>query len=137
MKNKIETLNVIYNEDCIEGLKKLPSESVDLIIADPPYFKIIGQSWDYKLSTFEEYEKLIKSQDKLNNKLEQLVKTKILTRYFFTAEDGKTKLTDSGIAYIAGFEANNKVEKYSEWILPRREMWHSPISDSYIYIPKK
>lgn len=31
----------------------------------------------------------IKSQDKLNNKLEQLVKTKILTRYFFTAEDGK------------------------------------------------
>lgn len=31
----------------------------------------------------------IKSQDKLNNKLEQLVKIKILTRYFFTAEEGK------------------------------------------------
>ena len=31
----------------------------------------------------------IKNQDKLNNKLEQLVKTKILTRYFFTAEEGK------------------------------------------------
>ena len=31
----------------------------------------------------------VKTQDKLNNKLEQLVKTKILTRYFFTAEDGK------------------------------------------------
>lgn len=31
----------------------------------------------------------VKSQDKLNSKLEQLVKTKILTRYFFTAEDGK------------------------------------------------
>ena len=31
----------------------------------------------------------IKSQDKLNNKLEQLVKTKRLTRYFFTAEEGK------------------------------------------------
>lgn len=30
-----------------------------------------------------------KSQDKLNNKLEQLVKSKILTRYFFTSEDGK------------------------------------------------
>ena len=29
-----------------------------------------------------------KSQDKLNNKLEQLIKTKILTRYYFTAEDG-------------------------------------------------
>ena len=31
----------------------------------------------------------IKSQDKLNKKLEQLVKTKILTRYYFHSEDGK------------------------------------------------
>ncbi len=30
-----------------------------------------------------------KSQDKLNNKLEQLIKSKILTRYYFTSEDGK------------------------------------------------
>ena len=30
-----------------------------------------------------------KSQDKLNNKLEQLVKCKILTRYYFTSEEGK------------------------------------------------
>lgn len=31
----------------------------------------------------------VASQDKLNNKLEQLVKSKILTRYYFTGEDGK------------------------------------------------
>lgn len=31
----------------------------------------------------------IKSQDKLNTKLEQLVKSKILTRYYFTSEEGK------------------------------------------------
>lgn len=31
----------------------------------------------------------VKSQDKLNNKLEQLVKSKILTRYYFTSEEGK------------------------------------------------
>ena len=30
-----------------------------------------------------------KSQDKLNNKLEQLIKSKILTRYYFTSEEGK------------------------------------------------
>ena len=30
-----------------------------------------------------------KSQDKLNNKLEQLVKSKILTRYYFNSDDGK------------------------------------------------
>ena len=31
----------------------------------------------------------VKSQDKLNNKLEQLVKAKILTRYYFSSEEGK------------------------------------------------
>ncbi len=31
----------------------------------------------------------IPSQDKLNNKLDQLVKSKILTRYYFSGEDGK------------------------------------------------
>ena len=31
----------------------------------------------------------VKSQDKLNNKLDQLVRSKILTRYFFNSEDGK------------------------------------------------
>ncbi len=31
----------------------------------------------------------LKSQDKLNNKLEQLVKSKILTRYYFNSEEGK------------------------------------------------
>lgn len=30
-----------------------------------------------------------KSQDKLNNKLEQMVKSKILTRYYFTSDEGK------------------------------------------------
>ena len=30
-----------------------------------------------------------KSQDKLNNKLEQMIRLKILTRYYFSSEDGK------------------------------------------------
>lgn len=30
-------LDIIYNEDCIEGMKKIPDESIDLIVTDPPY----------------------------------------------------------------------------------------------------
>jgi len=30
-------VNKIYNEDCLIGLKKLPENSIDLIITDPPY----------------------------------------------------------------------------------------------------
>lgn len=41
----------------------------------------------FKLLEKEKFE--LKSQDKINNKLEQLVKSKILTRYYFNSEDGK------------------------------------------------
>jgi site-specific DNA-methyltransferase (adenine-specific) len=30
-------INKIYNEDCVIGMKKIKSESVDIIICDPPY----------------------------------------------------------------------------------------------------
>jgi site-specific DNA-methyltransferase (adenine-specific) len=35
-KEELE-LNKVYNEDCVEGMKKIKSESVDIIICDPPY----------------------------------------------------------------------------------------------------
>ena len=30
-------VNKLYNEDCLVGLKKIPANSVDLVIIDPPY----------------------------------------------------------------------------------------------------
>lgn len=47
--------NKIHKTDCIEGLKNIKSESIDLIVADPPYFKVINESWDYQWRTEEEY----------------------------------------------------------------------------------
>jgi len=40
-------LDVIYNEDCLEGMKRLPNESIDLVCTDPPY-GVLGerQKWD-------------------------------------------------------------------------------------------
>lgn len=35
-------LDIIYNQDCIEGMKELPDESVDLIVTDCPYKIIAG-----------------------------------------------------------------------------------------------
>lgn len=29
--------DIIYNKDCLEGLKEIPDNSIDLIITDPPY----------------------------------------------------------------------------------------------------
>ena len=30
-------INKIYNEDCLVGMKKIPSKTIDLIVSDPPY----------------------------------------------------------------------------------------------------
>lgn len=48
-------LNNIYNTDCIEGMKAIPSESIDLVVADPPYWKVVGEKWDYQWRTEEDY----------------------------------------------------------------------------------
>lgn len=46
----------LYNEDCIEGMKShVKDESVDLIISDPPYFKVIDEKWDYIWHTELDY----------------------------------------------------------------------------------
>lgn len=42
-------LDRIYNEDCVEGMRQLPDESVDCIVTSPPYFlnKKYEKSWNY------------------------------------------------------------------------------------------
>lgn len=47
-------LNRIYNEDCMDTMKKIKSNTVDLIIADPPYFEICGD-FDFIWETQEDY----------------------------------------------------------------------------------
>src|SRR5699024_1317835 len=44
-------LNKIYNEDCLEGMKRIPDGSVDLIVTDPPY--LINYSRHVKGHRFE------------------------------------------------------------------------------------
>lgn len=41
-------LDVVFNEDCIAGLKKIPDNSIDLIIADPPYNLSKGSNIEIK-----------------------------------------------------------------------------------------
>ena len=36
--NEVIMTNRIYNMDCLEGLRRMPDNSVDLILTDPPYF---------------------------------------------------------------------------------------------------
>ena len=48
-------LNKIYNEDCLEGMKAIEDNSIDLAVADPPYWKVINEQWDYQWRTESDY----------------------------------------------------------------------------------
>ena len=48
-------MDKIYCMDCVEYMKSLPDECVDLIIADPPYYKAINEKWDKQWKTEEAY----------------------------------------------------------------------------------
>lgn len=39
-------LNKIYNEDCLEGMKRIPDGSVDCVICDLPYGTMKGAALD-------------------------------------------------------------------------------------------
>lgn len=49
-------LNKIYNEDCLEGMKKLDDSSIDLTVTSPPYDNLReynGYSWDFEKTAKE------------------------------------------------------------------------------------
>lgn len=70
-------INKIYNEDCLEGIQKIASASIDTIITDPPYF--IGMTHNGKKgnyngliimkpffdSLFSEFSRVIKENGKV------------------------------------------------------------------------
>ena len=76
MNQIIQKINVGHINDLHFRIMELVNE-----------FEFITSRQLYKILEKEKFE--LKSQDKLNNNLEQLVKTKILTRYYFNSEDGK------------------------------------------------
>lgn len=46
--------NQIFNEDCLEGMKRIPDGTIDLVIADPPYFQVYGD-FDFVFKNEAEY----------------------------------------------------------------------------------
>ena len=43
------------NADCLEYMKHIESNSIDLVVADPPYWKVVNQKWDYQWRTENDY----------------------------------------------------------------------------------
>ena len=55
-------LNKIYNEDCLEGMKRIPDGSVDCIVCDLPY-GTTACKWDSVIpfdKLWEQYHRVLK-----------------------------------------------------------------------------
>ena len=48
-------LDICYNADCIEKMQTFEDNSIDLVVADPPYWKVVGEKWDYQWKTEKDY----------------------------------------------------------------------------------
>lgn len=56
-------INKLYNEDCLEGMKRIDDKSIDLICTDLPYGQTARNKWDSVIPfkpLWEQYERIIK-----------------------------------------------------------------------------
>lgn len=55
-------LNKIYNQDCLEGIREIPDNSIDIILTDPPYLYVnhkLDRSFDEN-GLFKEWDRVLK-----------------------------------------------------------------------------
>lgn len=56
-------INTIYNEDCLEGMKRINDKSIDMICTDLPYHQTSRNAWDQIIQfdpLWKQYERVIK-----------------------------------------------------------------------------
>ena len=73
-------LNKIYNEDCLEGMKRIPDSSIDLIVTDPPY--LINYKTGHRKDKEHRFNNVI-----LNDDNEDLIKGYIKECYRILKDD--------------------------------------------------
>ena len=82
-KDGYVSINQIIHKINLGHISDIHFEILDLV----NQYEFITSRQIYQLLKHKGVE--IKSQDKLNTRLDQLVKMKIITRYYFTSEEGK------------------------------------------------
>ena len=62
-RETVTRMNIAYNEDCVQGMRKLPDACIDLTVTSPPYDNLRtyhGYAFDWK-ATLEELYRITKS----------------------------------------------------------------------------
>lgn len=51
--------NEIILGDCLEVMRGMPDNCVDVVLTDPPYFKIVANEWDRQWKTIAEFQEWV------------------------------------------------------------------------------
>jgi site-specific DNA-methyltransferase (adenine-specific) len=62
----------VLHGDCLELMRDMPDASVDLIVTDPPYFKVKGEAWDHQWAKPAQF---LAWLDKVLEQLQRILKT--------------------------------------------------------------
>lgn len=89
-------LNKIYNEDCLNGMKKIPDKSIDLIVTDPPYVIETSGAGIYKQADKQYVKELNGIKDGFDPKiLDEICRVmKKINVYFFCSQKQIIPLLD-------------------------------------------
>lgn len=61
MKYPNDFINKVIQGDCLDELKKLPSNYIDLIVTDPPYgYSFMGKDWDKAVPSIEIWQECLR-----------------------------------------------------------------------------
>ena len=92
----MESINKIYNMDCIEGMRQMPDKSVDLVVTDPPYLIETSGAGIYKQDDKQYVKELNEMKDGFSREvLDELCRImKKLNIYFFCSQKQIIPLID-------------------------------------------
>ncbi len=115
MVKKLLELNKIYNIDCLEGLKQLEDNSIDLVITSPPYEDITGAGYSAKSKDVLFLKLYSEFIDKVFNELLRVLKP--TGQIFFnikTQTYNKTIRTPHWLEFLESFQ-KFKLKSYIIW----------------------
>ena len=92
----MESINKIYNMDCIEGMRQMPDKSVDLVVTDPPYLIETSGAGIYKQDNKQYVKELNEMKDGFSREiLDELCRImKKINIYFFCSQKQIIPLID-------------------------------------------
>ena len=107
----------LFNEDCLKAMRKMPDNSVDSIVTDPPYgLSFMGKKWDYDVPSEEIWRECLRVL-KPGGHLLAFAGTRTQHRMAVRIEDAGFEIRDM-IAWVygSGFpKGHNLKDDWSGW----------------------